>query len=75
MLRTDGVDLRFTPEGVEEIAALAQRLNTDGADIGARRLHMVLERLLEPISFAAPEEGGPVVVDASYVLKRVESVR
>ena len=75
MLRTDGVDLQFTPEGVEEIAALAQKLNTEQADIGARRLHMVLERLLEPVSFAAPEEGGAVVVDGPYVLKRVESIR
>lgn len=75
MLRTDGVDLRFTDEGIEEIAALARKLNTEQSDIGARRLHMVLERLLEPVSFAAPEEGGPVVVDASFVLKRVEAIR
>ena len=67
LLATDGVDLRFTEDGIEEVASLAQRLNTDGSDIGARRLHMVLERLLEPVSFAAPEEEvanvllGPVV--------------
>lgn len=75
LLRTDGVELEFTPEGVEEIAALAQRLNQEQSDIGARRLHMVLERLLEPVSFAAPEEAGRVVVDAAYVLQRVEAVR
>ena len=59
---------------LEEIAALAQRLNTEKSDIGARRLHMVLERLLEPVSFGAPEERGRVRVDASFVLQRVEMV-
>ncbi|MHC4449815.1 MAG: ATP-dependent protease ATPase subunit HslU [Planctomycetota bacterium] len=74
LLGTDGVDLEFTAEGVEEIAALAARLNTDQADIGARRLHMVLERLLETVSFNAPEESEPVCVDAAYVLQRVEGL-
>ena len=74
LLKVDGVDLEFTADGVEEIAALAQRLNTEKSDIGARRLHMVLERLLEPVSFSAPEERGRVRVDAPFVLQRVESV-
>ncbi len=74
LLGTDGVELTFQPDGIEEIAALAQRLNIDQANIGARRLHMVLERLLEPVSFAAPEESAPVVVDAAYVLRRVEAI-
>jgi ATP-dependent HslUV protease ATP-binding subunit HslU len=74
LLATDGVDLTFTPDGVEEVAALAQRLNVEKADIGARRLHMVLEGLLEPVAFRAPEEGGSVVVDAGYVLRRVEDI-
>jgi ATP-dependent HslUV protease ATP-binding subunit HslU len=74
LLETDGVALRFTEEGVEEIAALASRLNTEHADIGARRLHMVLERLLEPVAYAAPEEGGRVVVDGAYVLQRVSAI-
>ncbi|MGH7162648.1 MAG: ATP-dependent protease ATPase subunit HslU [Planctomycetota bacterium] len=74
LLGSDGVDLVFTSDGIEEIAALAHRLNTKHADIGARRLHTVLERLLEPISFGAPEQGGRVVVDARFVLSRAESV-
>ncbi|HKQ20308.1 MAG TPA: ATP-dependent protease ATPase subunit HslU, partial [Candidatus Eisenbacteria bacterium] len=74
LLKVDGVDLDFTPDGVEEIAALAQRLNTEKSDIGARRLHMVLERLLEPVAFGAPEEKGRVRVDAPFVLQRVEMV-
>ncbi|MHC5052236.1 MAG: HslU--HslV peptidase ATPase subunit, partial [Planctomycetota bacterium] len=74
LLATDGVDLSFTGDGVEEVAALAQRLNVEKADIGARRLHMVLEGLLEPVAFEAPEESGSVVVDAAYVLRRVEDI-
>ena len=74
LLATDGVDLAFTGDGVEEVAALAHRLNVEKADIGARRLHMVLERLLEPVAFRAPEEAGPVVVDAAYVLRQVEDI-
>ncbi|MCZ6786736.1 MAG: ATP-dependent protease ATPase subunit HslU [Planctomycetota bacterium] len=74
LLRSDGVDLTFTSDGLEEIAALAQRLNSEQGDIGARRLHMVLERLLEPIAFAAPEEAGKITVNAAYVLPRVEQI-
>ena len=74
LLGTDGVELEFTADGIEEIAALAQRLNAEESDIGARRLHMVLERLLEPVAFGAPEEGGRVEVDAGYVLRRVPDV-
>ncbi|MEM8884697.1 MAG: ATP-dependent protease ATPase subunit HslU [Planctomycetota bacterium] len=74
LLATDGVDITFDRSGVEEIAALAARLNTDQADIGARRLHMVLEKLLDEISFNAQEEGGDVVIDARYVLSRAEAI-
>ncbi len=74
LLATDGVDLTFTDDGIEEIAALAYKLNEELADIGARRLHMVLERLLEPVAFQAPEKSGPVVVDAGFVLRAVETI-
>ncbi len=74
LLQGDGVDLSFQPEGLEEIAALARQLNQKGSDIGARRLHMVLERLLEEVAFEAPEKGGRVVVDAPYVLRRAQSI-
>ncbi|MGQ0613020.1 MAG: ATP-dependent protease ATPase subunit HslU [Planctomycetaceae bacterium] len=74
LLQGDGIDLSFQPEGLEEIAALARQLNQKGSDIGARRLHMVLERLLEEIAFEAPEKGGRVVVDAPYVLRRAQAV-
>ena len=55
LLATEGVDVEFTPEAVEEIAALAERVNERTENIGARRLHTVLEKMLEEISFEAPE--------------------
>ena len=73
-LEVDLESCRIVGDGIEEIAALAQRLNAEESDIGARRLHMVLERLLEPVAFGAPEESGRVEVDAGYVLRRVPDV-
>jgi ATP-dependent HslUV protease ATP-binding subunit HslU len=68
LLATEGVSLRFLPEAVEEIAAIAAEVNRTTEDIGARRLHTVVERLLENLSFDAPDMGGQeVVIDAAYV--------
>jgi len=75
LLKTDGVDLEFTKDGVEEIAALAERINLEESNLGARRLHMVLERLLETISFNAPEEAGRITIDANYVLSRIGDLK
>jgi ATP-dependent HslUV protease ATP-binding subunit HslU len=68
LLATEGVSLRFLPEAVEEIAAIAAEVNRTTEDIGARRLHTVVERLLENLSFDAPDMSGQeVVIDAAYV--------
>ncbi len=68
LLATEGVSLRFLPEAVEEIAAIAVQVNQTAEDIGARRLHTVVERLLENLSFDAPDRSGEeVVIDAAYV--------
>jgi ATP-dependent HslUV protease ATP-binding subunit HslU len=68
LLRTEGVDLRFTTEGVARIAEVAWQVNERTENIGARRLHTVLERLLEEVSFESPDLAGrPVVIDAAYV--------
>jgi ATP-dependent HslUV protease ATP-binding subunit HslU len=56
LLSTEGVDLRFTDEAVMEVARLAEEINTSLDNIGARRLHTVLERILEQISFDAPDK-------------------
>jgi ATP-dependent HslUV protease ATP-binding subunit HslU len=68
LLATENVELRFTEEGIQRIAEIAWQVNESTENIGARRLHTVLERLLEEISFAASEQGGEVVtIDAAYV--------
>ena len=68
LMETEEVRVEFTGEGVRRIAEIAWRVNERTENIGARRLHTVMERLLESTSFEAPDRGGePVVVDAGYV--------
>jgi len=68
LMKTEGVDLSFTDEGVLRIAETAFDVNERTENIGARRLHTVMERLLEGISYTASEvSGSAVVVDAEYV--------
>jgi ATP-dependent HslUV protease ATP-binding subunit HslU len=73
LLRTEGVDLVFEPDGVQAIAAYAARVNESADDIGARRLHTVMEKLLEDLSFDAPNLGpSRHVVDEPFVRGRLE---
>ena len=74
LLGADGVDLTFTPDGIDALATYAERLNEQLEDIGARRLMTLLERVLESASFEAPERAGPVTVDGGYVDRRVASL-
>ena len=68
LMGTEEVRVEFAEGGVARIAEVAWRVNERTENIGARRLHTVMERLLESISFEAPDRGGePVVVDADYV--------
>lgn len=68
LLETDGLQIEFAPDGIEEVAVLADRANVVLGDIGARRLHGVLERLLEGVAFDAPDHRqGRVVVDRAFV--------
>jgi len=68
LLATERVDLVFEPSGVRRLAEVAFQVNDRSENIGARRLHTVLERLLETVSFEAADRGGQsVVVDAAYV--------
>lgn len=68
LMKTEGVALQFTDDAVKRIAEVAWQVNESTENIGARRLHTVLERLLEIISFEAPDHAGESVsVDASYV--------
>ena len=68
LLATEGVQLEFTPEGVARIAEVAFQVNERTENIGARRLHTVLERLLENVSYTAADQNGQTVtIDAAYV--------
>ncbi len=68
LLETERVELRFEDDGVRRIAEVSYKVNERSENIGARRLHTVLERLLEVISYEAADRGGEtVVVDADYV--------
>src|ERR1700741_4468083 len=68
LLETEGVKLEFTHEALEEVARFAFRVNEGTENIGARRLHTIMERVLDEISFEAPEKKGEhITVDAAYV--------
>ncbi len=75
LLKTESVILRFLPDAVEAIAEIATLVNQRTENIGARRLYTILERLLEEISFHAPElPGKELTVDAGYVHARLQDV-
>ncbi|HPA71197.1 MAG TPA: ATP-dependent protease ATPase subunit HslU [Spirochaetota bacterium] len=74
LLRTEGVELRFTDDAVAEIARTARRLNEENENIGARRLHTIMEKLLEDVLFEAPdlpEERRKITIDAERVAGRL----
>lgn len=75
LLKADGVDLEIEKSAVEEIASTAFRINSMSENIGARRLHTVMEKLLEAVSFEAPEKAGKVVIDKTYVEKVFERIK
>jgi ATP-dependent HslUV protease ATP-binding subunit HslU len=75
LLRTEQVKLTFTPDAVEAVAEIAMRVNTATENIGARRLYTVMEKLLEDVSFDAPEmPGKELTVDAGYVHQRLSDI-
>ena len=75
LLRTEGVALRFTTDAVEAIAGIAFTVNQRAENIGARRLYTVMERLLQEISFDAPNRAGlELVIDAEYVHAQLADV-
>jgi ATP-dependent HslUV protease ATP-binding subunit HslU len=75
LLDTEGLNLRFADDAVTEIARIAMDVNERTENIGARRLHTILERLLDEISFTAPEmRGTEVVIDAAYVRDRLTPI-
>ncbi len=75
LLSTEGVSLAFTPEGIRRIAELAFQINETTENIGARRLHTMMERLLEPLSYEASDKSGEkVTIDEQYVNEQLADV-
>jgi ATP-dependent HslUV protease ATP-binding subunit HslU len=75
LLDTEGVTLSFTDDAIAEIAAVATEVNERAENIGARRLHTVMERLLDEVSFEGPELAGrSVTIDAAYVRRMLADI-
>jgi len=67
-LQTERVDLEFTKDGIETIAKLATEINASIENIGARRLHTIIEKVLDEISFTATDRGGEkIIINKNYV--------
>jgi ATP-dependent HslUV protease ATP-binding subunit HslU len=75
LLATEGVDVIFRDDAIDELARIAAEVNERMENIGARRLHTVMERLLDPVSFDGPDlRGQRIVVDAAYVRERLQGI-
>lgn len=75
LLKTEGVELEFSKDGVEELAHVAEEVNDKLENIGARRLHTVLERVLDTISFDAPAcSGQKITIDSAYVKDKLSDI-
>lgn len=75
LLATEGVTLQFTDDAIEAIAYYAQKVNDETENIGARRLYTIMEKMLEDVSFRAPElSGETIVIDAKYVKRQLEGI-
>ncbi len=74
LLGSEGLNLTFTEDGIRKIAETAYHVNESTENIGARRLHTVLEKLLEDISFSAESEQKDVVIDASFVSSQLDEL-
>lgn len=76
LLETDGIKVRFEDDAVEEIARTAEEVNNQTDNIGARRLHTLMEHLLEDVLFDAPDTAsGSIVIDRAYVDRRFQDIR
>jgi len=75
LMKTEGVELEFTKDAIDTIAEIACQINEDSENIGARRLHTVMEQLLEEVSFTAPElKGQKISVTPKYIQGRLSSL-
>ena len=72
LLKTENVDLEFTEDGIDTIANLSTEVNSSVENIGARRLHTIIERVLDDISFTATDKSGEkIIINSEYVKKNL----
>ncbi|MBO6490499.1 MAG: HslU--HslV peptidase ATPase subunit, partial [Pelagibacteraceae bacterium] len=72
LLKTEKINLEFTDDGIETIAELATEVNSSVENIGARRLHTIIEKVLDEISFTATDRSGEkIIIDKKYVQKNL----
>ena len=75
LMATEGVEVEFTPEAIDEIADIAEKVNEDTENIGARRLHTVMEKVMEDISFEAPNiRKKNILIGREYVQKQLKDI-
>ena len=75
MLKTEKVDLEFSEDGIDRIANIASEVNTTVENIGARRLHTIIEKILDDISFTATDRAGEkIVINKDYIDKNLDNL-
>ena len=75
LLATEGLEVTFAPDAIDAIADLAHQVNRTSQNIGARRLHTILERVVEDVSFEAPDrQDKQITIDAAYVKSRLDEL-
>ena len=75
LMKTEKVNLKFTEDGIEALADISTHINSTIENIGARRLHTILEKVLDEISFTAPDKAGEeIVVDKKYIEKHLGDI-
>jgi len=75
LLATEGVEVEFTEDAIDEIATVAEQINNEMENIGARRLHTILEKIMEELSFYAPEISGQrIVINREYVKEKIGDI-
>jgi len=75
LLRTEGIRVEFSADAIDEIAAIAEKVNEEAENIGARRLHTIMEKVMEEISFEAPNiRKKHILINRDYVQKQLKDI-
>ena len=74
LLKTENVELKFSEDGIDAIANIASEVNATVENIGARRLHTIIEKILDEISFTANRSGEKINIDKNYINKNLDNL-